>query len=153
MGAPSRPAHVCGPSRHSNHRATADDQQHSEGPPCYVFLWIVAVHPETKADPNTIDKRIIHPGLVAVPKYRTRPEARRDIYVWPYMMNPVFKDGWRFSNGPPIVAGVIALMRGANPKLTPAQIRSILAETADDKDGFAVLNAEAAVKKAVDLRD
>jgi subtilisin family serine protease len=67
-------------------------------------------------------------------------------------MNPVYKDGWGYSNGPPIVAGVIALMKAANPKLTPAQIRRILTETAEDRDGFAVLNAQATVKKAVDLR-
>jgi len=67
-------------------------------------------------------------------------------------MNPVYKDGWGLSNGPPIVAGVIALMKGANPKLTPAQIRNILTQTAENKDGFRVLNAEAA-KKAVDSRD
>jgi hypothetical protein len=48
---------------------------------------------------------------------------------------------------------VIALMKGTNPKLTPAQIRSILVETAENRDGFAVLNAEAAVKKARDLKN
>ncbi len=111
----------------------------------------IDVHPETKAD--TLDKRIIHSGLVAVPRHRTRPERGRDIYVWPYEMNPVFKDGWGFSNGPPIVAGVIALMKGANPKLTPAQIRSILMETAENRDSFAVLDAQAAVKKAMTMKD
>jgi hypothetical protein len=113
----------------------------------------IDVHPEDKTNPNSIDKRIIHPGLVPVPKYRARLEPARSVYVWPYQMNPVFRDGWGYSNGPPIVAGVIALMKGVNPKLTPAQIRSILVETADNKDGFRVLNAEAAVKKARDLRD
>jgi subtilisin family serine protease len=113
----------------------------------------IDVHPESKTNPNTLDKRIVHPGLVSVPQHRARPEPGRIIYVWPYEMDPVFRDGWGYSNGPPIVAGVIALMKGANPKLTPAQIRSILVETADNRDGFAVLNAEAAVKKARDSRD
>ena len=109
----------------------------------------IDVHPEEKTDPNSIDKRIVHPGVVSVPAHRARPEARRDIYVWPYDIKPVFKDGWGYSNGPPIVAGVIALMKSANPKLTPAEIRSIIIETADMKDRFKVLNAEAAVKRAV----
>ncbi len=111
----------------------------------------IDVHPETRA--KTIDERILHAGVVSVPQHRVRPESGRDIYVWPYEMNPIYKDGWGFSNGAPIVAGVIALMKSANPKLTPAQIRSILVETADNKDGFTVLNAEAAVKKAVALRE
>jgi hypothetical protein len=113
----------------------------------------INVHPETKTNPDTVDKRIIHTGLVAVSQHKTRSESGRDIYVWPYEMNPVYQDGWGFSNGPPSVAGALTLMRGANPKLTPAQIRSILGETAENRDGFAVLNAEAAVKRAVDLRD
>ncbi len=113
----------------------------------------IDVHPETKTSPNALDQRIIHAGVVAVPKHRTRPERGRDIYVRPYEMHPAFKDGWGFSNGPPIVAGVIALMKGANPKLTPAQARGILVETAENRDSFAVLDAQAAVKKAVALKD
>jgi hypothetical protein len=113
----------------------------------------IDVHPEEKTKPDALDPRIIHPGLVSVPKHRARPEPARTLYVWPYEMNPVFQDGWGYSNAPPIVAGVIALMKSANPKLTPAQIRSILMETAENKDGFAVLDAQAAVKKAVALRD
>ncbi len=111
----------------------------------------IDVHPETRT--STLDQRIIHSGVVAVLRYRTRPESGRDTYVRPYEINPVFKDGWGFSNGPPIVAGVIALMKGANPKLTPVQTRRILMETADEKAGFRVLNAEAATRKAVELRD
>jgi len=113
----------------------------------------VNVHPEYKCDPNNIDKRIIHPGLVSVPKHQTKPSAGRDIYVWPYQIAPVFRDGWGFSNGPPIVAGVIALMKSANPKLTPAEIRSIIIETAFNKNGFKVLDAEAAVKKVVEMKE
>jgi hypothetical protein len=121
----------------------------------------INVHPEyldyTKnaykwCEPNECDKRIIHPGLVSVPKYRTSPEPGRDIYVWPYQINPVFRDGWGYSNGPPIVAGVIALMKSANPELTVQQIRSIIVETACKKDGFNVLDAEASVKKAIAIK-
>ncbi len=112
----------------------------------------IDVHPEYKSDPNTIDKRILHPGLVSVPEHRAVPRPGRDIYVWPYQVKPVFRDGWGYSNGPPIVAGVIALMKSANPELTPAQIRSIIVETAESRDGFSVLNAEAAVEKALAMK-
>jgi hypothetical protein len=118
----------------------------------------VDVHPEyakyTKesmrpAEPNQLDKRIIRSGVVSVPKHAAKPEARRNIYVWPYEIEPVFKDGWGYSNGPPIVAGVIALMRSANRNLTPQEIRTIISQTAYIKDGFKVLDAEAAVKEAM----
>lgn len=118
----------------------------------------INVHPEyliftkekyEECDPDKIDKRIIHPGLVSVPKYPAEPEPGRDIYVWPYEMNPTFKDGWGYSNGPPIVAGVVALMKSANPMLTPQEIKTIIVETAYMKDGFKVLDAEAAVKEAI----
>ncbi len=112
----------------------------------------IDVHPEEKTDANSLDKRIIHPGVVSVPAHRLRPESRRDVYVWPYDIKPVFKDGWGLSNGPPIVAGVIALMKSANPELTNPEIRRIVVETADTRDGFRVLNAEGAVKKALAMR-
>jgi len=104
----------------------------------------VNVHPESKA--KEYDKRIIHSGIVSVPRHPASPDPYRDIYAWPYQENPVYKDGWGYSNGPPIVAGVIALMKSANPKLTPGQIRSIIYKTARMKDGFRVLDAEAALK-------
>ncbi len=113
----------------------------------------IDVHPEEKTDPNGIDKRIIHPGVVSVPGHRVRPESGRDIYVWPYQIKPIFRDGWGFSNGPPIVAGVIALMKSANPRLTSPEIRRIVVETADNQDGFRVLNAEAAVKRAIAVKE
>jgi hypothetical protein len=119
----------------------------------------IDVHPErivkgtqTRESNNRCDHRIIHTGVVSVPKYPTKPKARRDIYVWPYKMNPVYKDGWGYSNGPPIVAGVIALMKSANPYLSPKQVRTIIAETACIKEGFKVLDAEAAVRKAIELK-
>jgi subtilisin family serine protease len=67
-------------------------------------------------------------------------------------MNPTFKDGWGYSNGPPIVAGVVALMKSVNPVLTPQEIRTFIVETAYMKDGFKVLDAEAAVKEAIKRR-
>ena len=121
----------------------------------------INVHPEyleyTKnaykwCEPNECDKRIIHPGLVSVPKYHVSQEPGRDIYVWPYQIDPVFRDGWGYSNGPPIVAGVIALMKSANPALTVQQIRSIIVETACKKDGFNVLDAQASVQKAIAIK-
>jgi len=94
------------------------------------------------------DPRIIHTGVVSVPEHPTAPEPNRDVYVWPYDLQPKYKDGWGYSNGPPIVAGVIALMREADPELTPAETRRIIASTTRDWKGFPVLNAEAAVKAA-----
>ncbi|RIH81362.1 Thermophilic serine proteinase [Calidithermus terrae] len=59
----------------------------------------------------------------------------------------------------PHVAGVAALMLAANPDLTPAQVKLILANTATDLGaagwdpyyGYGLVNAEAAVKAARDL--
>ena len=103
-------------------------------------------------DPNDLDKRIIHTGVVHVPEHPARLDPARDIYVWPYQINPVFRDGWGYSYGPPIVAGVVALMKSINPKLTPQEVRKIIVETACKKDGFNVLDGEAAVKKAIALK-
>lgn len=54
----------------------------------------------------------------------------------------------------PHVSGVVALVKAANPKLTPAQVRSILAETSTNvgplsEYGAGLVNAEAAVNKAL----
>lgn len=95
------------------------------------------------------DDRIIHTGLVSVPAYPVEVEPARDIFVWPYSPEPQYKDGWGYSNGPPTVAGVIALMKSANQALRPAEIREIIKETAADVEGFRVLDAEAAVKEAL----
>ena len=43
--------------------------------------------------------------------------------------------GYR-KNGPPVVAGVIALMKSANPDLTPGETRRIIIETVYAAEGF-----------------
>ena len=53
----------------------------------------------------------------------------------------------------PHVAGVVALVRAANPSLTPAQVRDVLSRTANqlgstDEYGYGLINAEAAVGQA-----
>ncbi|GGM04549.1 S8 family peptidase [Deinococcus aerophilus] len=49
----------------------------------------------------------------------------------------------------PLVSGVAALMRGANPSLTADQTRALLLDSADRSGGLPLLNAEAAVRAAV----
>lgn len=115
----------------------------------------VDVHPEyrvgedgQKAFPaarEELDPRIVHTGVVSVPAHAATPKPSRDLYTWPYDLEIRFEDGWGYSNAPPAVAGVIALMKGANPALAPADVRRILKETAALKDGFPVLDAAAAV--------
>ena len=121
----------------------------------------IDVHPEYLIEANgerkecsskEYDTRIIHPGLVSVPRHITSPAPNRIIYVWPYQMDPKFRDGWGYSNAPPIVAGVIALMKSANRNLTPGQIRELIADTAYAKDGFKVLDAQGAVIKSLGLK-
>jgi hypothetical protein len=94
------------------------------------------------------DPRIVHAGVVSVPDHPATPDAARDIYVWPYDLEPHFEDGWGYSNGPPTVAGAIALIKAANPALTPAAIKALLVETASVRNGFRVLDAAAAVSAA-----
>ncbi|HWU43999.1 MAG TPA: S8 family serine peptidase, partial [Bdellovibrio sp.] len=55
----------------------------------------------------------------------------------------------------PHVAGVVALIKAANPKLTPAQVKNILKQTAQplgpndqNQYGSGLVNAEAAVNAA-----
>ena len=141
-----------GPVKHSDDLRTAIDYAEEKGT---VFI---NVHPEyiaytkddyKEVDPDKLDKRIIHPGLISVPKYPAKPELGRDVYVWPYQIDPKYKDGWGYSNGPPIVAGVVALMKSVNPDLTCQEIRSIIAKSAYTWEGFKVLDAEAAVKEAL----
>lgn len=121
----------------------------------------VDVHPENTAAAGTeftactvasCDARIVHTGIVSVPEHHTTPSPVRQVYTWPYDLEPKFKDGWGYSNAPPVVAGVIALMKSANPGLTPAQLRRLLRETAYDREGFKVLDADAAVRAAVAQR-
>lgn len=118
----------------------------------------IDVHPETvktangeirECAPNECCKLIIHPGVVSVPDHHAQPEPNRDIYTWPYDLEANYKDGWGYSNAPPIVAGVIALMKSANPALTTDDIRRLVKETAFEYQGFRCIDAEAAVKAAL----
>jgi len=120
----------------------------------------VDVHPEIVQEEDQrkycgvgqCDERIIHTGIVSVPDHPARPKENRDLYTWPYDLEAHWKDGWGYSNGPPTVAGVIALMVSVNENLSPGEIRRILIETADMHDGFNVLNAYRAVSSAAALR-
>lgn len=121
----------------------------------------VNVHPENLAakgekfrmcGTGECDGRIVHAGVVSVPEHVVKPHPSRDVYTWPYDLDAKFEDGWGFSNGPPIVGGVIALVKSANPRLSPAQTRQLLVQTAYDREGFKVLDAEAAVKAAIAMR-
>jgi len=141
-----------GPVKHCDELWAAIDYAEKKG------TLFINVHPEylvytrdayTPCDPNDCDKRIIHAGIVAVPKHPARANPGRNIYVWPYSLEPTFRDGWGYSNGPPIIAGVIALIKSANPALTPEDIRTLIQETATPQDGFNVLNAQSAVKRAI----
>ena len=98
------------------------------------------------------DARIVHPGVVSVPAHPVSPDSIRDVYVWPYAPEVRYADGWGFSMGPPIVTGVLALMKSANPGLSPRQLRALLVRTASEREGFRVLDAEAAVRGALATR-
>ncbi len=117
----------------------------------------VDVHPEYLVHRNGsfefceqggCDDRILHVGIVSVPDHPVEAVPERDVYTWPYDIDPVFQDGWGYSNGPPIAAGVLALMKAANPRLTVQQLKRILIETSVSRDGFDVIDAAAAVKAA-----
>ena len=121
----------------------------------------VTVHPENIAargapfapcTPTSCDSRIVHTGIVSVPDHPTRPSDARQVYTWPYDLVARFKDGWGYSNAPPVAAGVIALMKNVNPRLAPEEVRHLLRETAYDREGFRVLDAEAAVRAAMARR-
>lgn len=121
----------------------------------------VDVHPEMIAAgaektrpcvPGECDVRIVHSGIVSVPEHPVTPHPARHVYTWPYDLDAKFQDGWGFSNGPPIVAGVIALVKSANPSLSPEQVRRLLVKTAFEREGFRVLDAEAAVRAAAAMR-
>lgn len=57
----------------------------------------------------------------------------------------------------PHVAGVVALIKAANPRLTPAQVRTVLSSSANSsvgpttEYGAGLVNAEAAVRKALEM--
>jgi len=117
----------------------------------------IDVHPEylsfennhyVLCDSARLNKLIIHSGIVSVPERPGKMDPLRDIYTWPYQMDPVYKDGWGYSKGPPIVAGVIALIKSVNKNLTVKEIKNILIKTARNENDFKVVAAEAAVIKA-----
>ena len=121
----------------------------------------INVHPEdvavrdekfTPCGVGVCDTRIVHAGIVSVPEHPTKPNPARLVYTWPYDLDGKFEDGWGYSNGPPVVLGVVALVKSANPSLTPAQVRDLLARAAYEREGFKVLDAEAAVKAAIAMR-
>lgn len=121
----------------------------------------VDVHPELVAEPGAEPRpctpgecleAIVHTGIVGVPTHPTRPEDARDVYTWPYDLDAAYMDGWGFSNAPPVAAGVIALVRSANPSLPAAEVKRLLVETAVERDGFRVLDAAAAVQAALAAR-
>ena len=143
-----------GPVKHTEELVDAVNYAEKRGT---VFI---DVHPEylEKKDGSYIfcdsaqcSPLIIHTGIVSVPEYPLTPEASRDIYTWPYETDPKFRDGWGFSNGPPTVAGVIALMKSVNPDLSVKAVKDLLIRTADMKDGFRVLNAEKAMDETVKM--
>ena len=118
----------------------------------------IDVHPEyitykndsyVLGDSLTLNKLIIHSGIIPVPEHPARRHAGRDIYTWPYQINPKYKDGWGYSNGPPIIAGVIALMKSLNKDLTIDEIKNILIRTARKHNEYKVLDAEEAVKEVL----
>ncbi|MBI2408234.1 MAG: S8 family serine peptidase [Gemmatimonadetes bacterium] len=117
----------------------------------------VDVHPElVVGDSGTLvqcrggecDARIVRAGVVSVPNHPVKPNGARDVYSWPYDLKARFKDGWGFSNAPPVVGGVLALMKSANPNLSSRALRQLVVETAYESNGFRVLDAGAAVQAA-----
>jgi hypothetical protein len=138
-------------------------QQTKELTEAIEYAWkkgtiFIDVHPEyiSKTEkgyqwckPDELNNKIIHAGIVSVPKYEDQPDPARDINTWPYEINPKFRDGWGYSNAPPQIAGVIALMKSVNKELTPEDLKNIILSTAVEINGFKVLNAEAAVKEAI----
>lgn len=121
----------------------------------------INVHPETiriegqtprLCQKGECNELIIHTGVVSVPEYPLDPESNRDICTWPCYLIANYEDGWGFSNAPPNVAGVMALMKKANPHLTTGQFRSIIKETAFNCGGFRCLDAEATVNAALSMR-
>ncbi|MEN8153468.1 MAG: S8/S53 family peptidase [Acidobacteriota bacterium] len=99
------------------------------------------------------DNRIIHTGVVSVPEHPTTPKLNRDIYTWPYDLDKNYEDGWGYSNAPPIVVGVIALIKSIYPELSNAEVRRIIIETAEEYNGFNVLNSLEAVKLAKKMKE
>ncbi len=74
------------------------------------------------------------------------------MYTWPYDLESNYEDGWGYSNAPPTIGGVVALMKSVNPSLTAATVKALLVETAAARDGFRAMDAEAAVRAAIARR-
>jgi subtilisin family serine protease len=113
----------------------------------------INVHPICDAKSKATYPKILHTGVVAVTWHPAWPKAGQDIHVWPYALTHHLKDDWGYSVGPPIVAGVVALIKSANPALTPRELKSMIVKTAFANDGFRVLDAEAALKAAIQRRE
>lgn len=70
-----------------------------------------------------------------------------------------YYEGWGTSAASAFVSGAVALVKGAHPGLTPAQIKKLLEDTArnapsggrDDSRGFGFIDPAAAIKAAADL--
>jgi hypothetical protein len=143
-----------GPTIQSDALRAAIDYAHERGT---VF---VDVHPERivtgdgtrPCDGKECDPRILRAGIVSVPEHKVSPDPGRDLYTWPYDLEAHFKDGWGFSNGPPAVAGVMALVKAANPSLSTTAVRGVVLDTAVMTDGFRVPDAAAAVAAASRLK-
>ena len=141
-----------GPLEQTPELETAIDYAEQKG------LIFIDVHPEycfnsegkmLYLEEKSLDHRILHTGIVSVPDHPVKVESLRDINVWPYDLQSHYQDGWGFSNGPPVVAGTIALVKSLCPSMTNDELRHLLCETTTKREGFPVLNAEAAVEQAL----
>ncbi|MGW6522579.1 type VII secretion-associated serine protease mycosin [Streptomyces sp. NPDC054962] len=71
-----------------------------------------------------------------------------------------YYEGWGTSAASAFVSGAVALIKGARPGLTPAQIKKLLEDTArnaptggrDDSRGFGFIDPAAAITAAADLK-
>ncbi|MER6995889.1 type VII secretion-associated serine protease mycosin [Streptomyces sp. NPDC000410] len=70
-----------------------------------------------------------------------------------------YYEGWGTSAAAAFVSGAVALVRAAHPRLTPAQIKKLLADTArsgprggrDDAKGYGIVDPAAAIKAGAEL--
>jgi len=103
------------------------------------------------------DKNISAPGAIV---WSTVPVGQESLVTtsrFPAFFTPGYDVDAGTSMSSPIVAAVAAMVRYANPSLTPVQVKDILYTTAtdvfkpgfDDETGYGVVNAEKAVEKAI----
>ena len=106
------------------------------------------------------------------PRHPVDDEREPDVNILQYDYSVVFANEYQLavqgksqrrykpflsmSSTSPVTAGIVALMRSVNPRLTPAQCRQILMSTArpvtfEGQQGVRTVDAAAAVKKARDL--